>query len=123
MKKVPYYLKNKLGVIAVYEITYDPDTNEYQDLDLYELLSFNECVQTYLTNAAQDDLAFIRKTPKDDLNTLHMTLGMLIRNLFGLWIPNNPHVGKKHPDDYSFEIIEKIWEELQKVPSGSQPLF
>jgi len=62
------------------------------------------------------DKAFISKLPKDDLITLHHTLGRWIRNNYGLWQDNKAllaDTSETHPDDASMVIIEKCWEALR----------
>lgn len=63
----------------------------------------------------------IRATPKDELVTLHHTLGRAIRNFYNLWsrpwkpkIKDGVDVSPDHPDAISMSVIEKVWEKLQK---------
>lgn len=55
-------------------------------------------------------------TPEDDLVDLHFTLGLAIRNAFGLHEPGNKLLvdcGTVHPDDASGVIIKELWKKLQ----------
>jgi len=64
------------------------------------------------------DKQAIAKMKKRDLIKLHMTLGMTIRNEFGLWQGNMIVTDSGlpcHPDDVSEEIIEALWKDLRKL--------
>ena len=70
---------------------------------------------------SQEDLQWIKKIKKDKLIMLHHSLGRCIRNEYGLWGKNeallrscNGGFKSDHPDDASFVIIEKLWDDLQK---------
>lgn len=58
-------------------------------------------------------------TPRADLIKFHMSVGMGIRNRFGLWEEANPltdvsdPMGDAHPDQVSQRIIEQVWEHVQ----------
>ena len=66
-----------------------------------------------------DGRGYFAAMKREDLITLHHGLGMHIRNIFGLWHPNNPNVvpgdlGDGHPDGVSMCVIERAWELLQR---------
>ena len=53
---------------------------------------------------------------EDDLFDLHFTLGLAIRNAFGLHEPGSKLLascGTSHPDDASGVIISSLWQVLQ----------
>ena len=53
---------------------------------------------------------------EEDLMDLHFSLGMAIRNVFGLHEPGRKLLascGVEHPDDASGVIISELWRELQ----------
>jgi len=85
-----------------------------------------QAVSQLMTELSIYDKQKIKNTPKDSLSNLHFSLGMNIRNAFGLWSGNEELLkscrlitGKKdlHVDDASSIIINALWERLQKYPS------
>lgn len=95
-------------------------------------------VTELLNEISETDKGLIKAMSKDDLGQLHHSLGMAIRNEFGLWAPESDvnqiyqlceiefpldkepmplgyHVDDHpcHPDNFSFTCIEKLWETLQ----------
>jgi len=62
-----------------------------------------------LTDEQKNEIAALRE---DELFDLHFTLGMAIRNAFGLHDLNSKLLadcGTKHPDDGAGVVIEKLW--------------
>jgi len=49
---------------------------------------------------------------KDDLIFLHFSLGIQIRNAFGLNSGNTTLLNSRCPDDVSIEVIEVLWKRL-----------
>ena len=63
--------------------------------------------------------SYIRSMRRDDLPSLHHSFGMWIRNSYGLWSDEYPHITEGvHPDDFSFEIIEAYYELLINPPEA-----
>jgi len=57
----------------------------------------------------------IAAMPKNDLIDLHFSLGMAIRNAFGLHEPGSKLLaacGVAHPDDASGMIVDALWTKL-----------
>lgn len=70
-------------------------------------------LQTVLTGEQKLMIALM---PEDDLIDLHFTLGLAIRNAFGLHESDNKlltECGTVHPDDASQAIIFELWKKLQ----------
>ncbi len=75
-----------------------------------------------------DELNALRSMKKTDLISLHLGLGMSIRNMFELWSNESPllaDLGGGHPDGASNRLIELLWEDLQndkqiKKPTGKK---
>ena len=73
----------------------------------------------------------IRAMKREDLPTLNSTLGRDIRNEFELWMPEHDitsiwHNGAAvdgdhpcHPDNFSFSVIERLWEMYQERKTES----
>jgi len=116
MKDVSYWLKNDAGKILWTCVQYDEDKEEHIGLTLDMLLNFEESVKTVINNMDDEAILYMLGLPKEDLITLHHGFGTSVRNGLGLWVPYNPHVGAEHPDDYSFKIVEEIWQRLQNTP-------
>lgn len=78
----------------------------------------------------RDEASMIREMSRDELVVLHHSLGRHIRNEFELWLPehevtaiwhtNQPSVDADvddhpcHPDNFSFSVIERLWELYQE---------
>ena len=85
-------------------------------MDMKHPRTVKEAVLRLKNGMFEKDLERIKNMKKDKLITIHYGLGKYIRNCFGLWGENQKLIdssGKKHPDDASFVIIEKLWESLQ----------
>ena len=72
-----------------------------------------------------EDKGNIKDMQEDDLSGLHISLGVYIRNEFGLWSGNNElmescrsvsGVDELHVDSASTVIISELWRQLQKMP-------
>ncbi len=57
----------------------------------------------------------IQNTSEDQLISYHHTVGLWIRNNYGLWDESYPHSDGKHPDDFSFEIIQEFYRQLNNT--------
>jgi len=56
--------------------------------------------------------------PKEDLISLHFSLGAAIRNAFGLHKPGSALLadcGVSHPDDATDMIVRKLWENYNET--------
>jgi hypothetical protein len=62
----------------------------------------------------QDTKNHIQQMNSDDLISLHQTMGRWIRNSYGLWLDQYPHLNNTHPDDFSFEAIKLIHNRITK---------
>lgn len=86
-----------------------------------------EIVDDLKSNMKRKDLIYIKNLDKDDLITLHHSLGQDIRNTYKLWsrnwIPSKHEVvngilidvSPDHPDQLSMTIIEELWKDLQNI--------
>jgi hypothetical protein len=75
-------------------------------------LTLADAVSRIVTKLSDSDKKAIAKMKKKDLVMLHMSMGMGIRNEFGLWQGNDALLescGPCHPDDVSGVIIEAVW--------------
>ena len=92
-------------------------------------MTFDEIVNDVEFSLTLADKKTIANFPKSKMISLHGTLGMWIRNTYGLWVANPLTLGwidgttpKKivngtdysdnHPDAVSFKIIEALWDRL-----------
>jgi hypothetical protein len=66
----------------------------------------------------EDQKKLLMATNEDDLIMFHHTFGQWLRNNYGLWAPDNPHVvhtdghHDNFPDQISQRIIERLWTHL-----------
>jgi hypothetical protein len=82
--------------------------------------SVDAAIDTLLAGLSPSDRDRLRRTPEDSLWSMHFTLGLDIRNQYGLWRGNfalltscgehPPYV----PDHCSGLIIRRAWERLQR---------
>ena len=84
----------------------------------------DQAVERLLVELPEDKLAIIESTQRDDLVEFHFSLGMHIRNEFGLW-SGNPRlllsIGERealHPDFASHFIIVALWEHLNSTAAN-----
>lgn len=87
----------------------------------------DQAVERLLSELSEDDLAMIGSTPREDLVDFHFSLGMPIRNEFGLWGGNFRlllSIGERealHPDIASHFIIVALWEHLNSTAANRVP--
>ena len=88
----------------------------------------DQAVDRLLTELPEDKLAMIKSTRREDLVEFHFSLGMHIRNEFGLW-GGNPRlllsIGERealHPDFASHFIIVALWEHLKSTAANKPAL-
>ena len=75
-----------------------------------------EAVDRLLLVLSDDQKAEIAAMKEDDLFDLHFTLGLAIRNAFGLHDLGSKLLadcGVVHPDDASGVIIQELWKNLK----------
>ena len=78
----------------------------------------DEAVERLMAILENDAKSEIRSMTEDDLIDLHFSLGMAIRNAFGLHEPGSKLLascGVVHPDDASGVIIRELWFRLKDV--------
>ena len=96
-------------------------------------LTVIEAVERLESEMMEPNLNVLKSTPRDKLDILHLTLGVWIRDNFGLGTGENekllyscaensdtdyvyPDIGMAfmHPDDASMIIIQALWERLNE---------
>lgn len=77
-------------------------------------LTKQQVVDDILATMTETERETWKAVPKDELIACHHTTGRAIRNHYKLWDNLNPHLEGKHPDDYSMEIVEAVWESINK---------
>lgn len=82
--------------------------------------TIEEAVDLLISSLSEEQRQEFMNMPEEKLDTLHFTLGMYIRNTFGLPV-RNPELFAaccpgwfQHPDDASSVIIEAAWKKLQR---------
>ena len=83
----------------------------------------DEAVDRLLEEMSEEDKRFVKEMSDSDPIRVHFTLGMDIRNAFGILAGNNDLIrsacGERlgfHPDDVSTVIIKALWQRLNHVP-------
>lgn len=109
------YVTKRNGIIDIHNY---PDDNIPEE----HFLDVNEIVDDLLQNRIERETANqISSLDRNNLTLLHLSLGMWIRNVYGLWLENNPltELGEEdsrlHPDSVSFNVIKLVWKKLQPV--------
>ena len=78
--------------------------------------SIDAAVRLLQSMVPAEELDKITQMEEGDLIGLHRSLGMWIRNNFGLWKGNKAllqEAGKRDPDDASQVIITSLWRSLR----------
>lgn len=78
-----------------------------------QFLNKEQIVEEILLSLTDADRLMLKYTPKDHLIRYHHTFGTYIRNTYKLWDKDYPYLEGQHPDDYSFAIIEAVWERVR----------
>ncbi len=83
----------------------------------------DEAVDRLLVELSLRDKTKLVNTDEEDLLELHFSLGMYVRNDFGLWDENTELMescrslsgeANLHADDASFVIIRELWEKVRE---------
>lgn len=113
-----YYLKNN-GVVERVRYHYNSEgpNEQWNNIPSSQFLSVKEIAEHQLMTMQPIDKSYIVQLAKEDLITMHHGYGRWIRNMYGLWHPNNPSVipndlGDGHPDGLSMLVIEEIYKRL-----------
>jgi hypothetical protein len=81
-------------------------------------LTEDEIALIVVSELSDADRETLLDTPREHLIKFHMSVGMGIRNRFGLWEEANPFTDASdpmddfHPDQMSQRIIEKVWRKV-----------
>ena len=81
--------------------------------------TLSEAVNRSILSLSDKEKEIVRNTPAGELDRFHYSLGIWIRNQFGLWRGNKELLKdcgseKMHPDDASMVIIARVWGKLNK---------
>src|SRR5947208_897778 len=120
-RKVKVACSSFLALIAVCLITVWLTTPEIK-VDPFLLYQDNwpvtveDTVRDILPRISRLDKLEMMVTNKDHMKGMHFTLGLSIRNRYGLWRGNEKLIlsacgFRCHPDDASGKILEALWEE------------
>lgn len=118
VKKVKYYLKENDKVVAK-ELDWDSDSRTYLSTILpSDFLTEDEIAADLVKNLTEEDVKYLGSMKKEDVIMLHHGFGTSIRNMYGLWMEENPYtvlddaIADNFPDQMSHRIIEKMWDTL-----------
>lgn len=90
--------------------------------------TLDDAVTLLLSTLSEEEKESLRATPREELILYHFSLGLYIRNQFGLWQGNDellrscyPEVADPYlreivmhdPDGASSRIIEALWERVR----------
>ena len=76
--------------------------------------TLREAVKVVINTLPPDERNTLRDMPEDELIKLHLSLGMWIRNNFGLWRGNLKCDAPWRADEVSMTIIIMVWKKLQR---------
>jgi hypothetical protein len=95
-------------------------TKNWSDIFQQNILipeTVSEAVERLMMVLDSEQKATIAAMREEDLFNLHFSLGMAIRNAFGLHEPGSKLLassGVVHPDDASVVIIQQLWNKLNE---------
>ena len=75
--------------------------------------TLEEAVHLLVDLLTEEQREVLKTAPEEELSSYHLSLGILIRNNFGLWEGNLVEYGDT-PDDVSAVIVKKAWEKLNE---------
>lgn len=81
--------------------------------------TIEEAVDLLISSLSEEQRQELMNMPEEKLGTLHFTLGIYVRNTFGLPARNTELLDAccrgwlRHPDDVSSVIIKAAWKKLQ----------
>jgi len=77
-----------------------------------------QIVEDLPAKMSKEDLMKVTNMIPDDLIMLHHGLGTWIRNSYGLWTEDYPHIPTgSNADDFSFEVIQEFHRDIQPIQS------
>lgn len=84
--------------------------------------TIDECMQALSEKLSVEQQAEFLRTPREDLISLHHSLGRWMRNNWSLWQGGSLRdvmltMGFVHADDMSQALIEEYWSRLNNLPS------
>lgn len=87
--------------------------------------TIDECMTALTKILDPEDQAEFLRTSKDDVGSLHHSLGRWIRNNWDLWkggelLEHMKSLGFIHPDDMSHSILTEFWNRMNGHPSQLQ---
>jgi hypothetical protein len=107
------------GVVGVHEI----DVTSPTVPSGFSYLDKDEIVEDLLTRLSEEDERQLKAMARGELILLHHGFGTTIRNAYGMWHEQNPHTDNNDPagdtfaDQYSFQVIEALYEHVIKPKS------
>lgn len=83
--------------------------------------SLTEALDSLEHELSPAQLAYIRDSASEDMGAVHMSLGLGIRNTWGLWAHSRlaqyfDSIGVYHPDDMSGIVLTSLWRRLHERP-------
>lgn len=103
----------------IYKITPTVDTNSVTGILIPNNLE--ECFVELEKSLTPEFIGEIRQGTEEDMNRFHHSLGMFLRNNWGLWKESSlskwfNEKGIHHPDDMSGIIFDSFWRHLNNKP-------
>lgn len=80
--------------------------------------TMDEAIDRLMCVLEDEQKIMLATMPKEDLISLHFSLGAAIRNAFGLHKPGSALLadcGVSHPDDATDMIVRKLWENYNET--------
>jgi len=114
--KIVDYVGKLNEVVDWYMFRYGEGETEFDNISTSFFLPAEEIVTDLVGRLPNEDIELLKDMKEQDLISLHSSFGMMIRNMYGLWHPNNPYINTRtsdfHPDQYSFYIITQLHKKL-----------
>ena len=91
------------------------------NIKIYIPVNLEDCIRNLKELLSEEDKNIILKWKEEECCKLHFSLGMWLRNNWGLW--EDSHLSKwfnengvKHADDMSSIIITSFWRDMHNKP-------
>lgn len=79
-------------------------------------MNFEQICDHFFKQIDTQSKEILARIKKEDLIQFHHSTGQFIRNNYGLWAEDNPHVDNTDPsspimaDQFSYRVMEYCWE-------------
>lgn len=115
------HLRSLVAVVMTLLLIGCADAREERRFDEYIPADLEDCFSTLNELLYEDEIEKIRLGSEEDMAIYHFSLGLTLRNNWGLWSGSRlaswfNERGITHPDDMSGIILDSYWRFLNDKP-------